>query len=106
MVYPPRNLVGKDAHTTLSCAILPLSRTTTRFKSTSPYPQKKHSPPQTARTSPFQPRRHATCAKVIQFSGAAENTDKHDRVVEDFGVNGSSAEVLGGALLKSMNQPI
>ncbi|PBK79718.1 hypothetical protein ARMGADRAFT_1172272 [Armillaria gallica] len=49
---------------------------------------------------------HATCAKVAQLSGAAENTDKQDRVVEDLGVNESSPEVLSGALLKSKNQPI
>ncbi|KAK0237566.1 hypothetical protein EDD85DRAFT_951747 [Armillaria nabsnona] len=63
-------------------------------------------PPEITFTAPFHPRRHATCAKVIHFSGAVENTDKHDRVVEDLGVDESSAEVLSGALLRSMNQPI
>ncbi|KAK0435624.1 hypothetical protein EV421DRAFT_1221034 [Armillaria borealis] len=52
---------------------------------------------------------HATCAKVAQFSGAAKYIDKQDRVMEDLGVlaeDGSSAEALSSALLKSMNQPI
>ncbi len=41
--------------------------------------------------------------------GAAEYIDKQGRVVEDLGVlaeDGSSAEALSSALLKSMNQPI
>ncbi|KAK0442709.1 uncharacterized protein EV420DRAFT_1074455 [Desarmillaria tabescens] len=52
---------------------------------------------------------HATCAKVANFSGAAEHIDKLDCGVEDSGVlayDGSSAEVLSSALLNRMNQVI
>ncbi|KAK0442704.1 uncharacterized protein EV420DRAFT_1074311 [Desarmillaria tabescens] len=52
---------------------------------------------------------HATCAKVANFSGAAEHIDKLDCDVEDLGVlasDGSSGGVLSSALLNRMNQVI
>ncbi|KAK0457937.1 uncharacterized protein EV420DRAFT_1683095 [Desarmillaria tabescens] len=52
---------------------------------------------------------HAVCAKVANFSGAAEYIDKLDQEVEDLGVlahDGSSGDVLSSALLKSMNQAV
>ncbi|PBK85174.1 hypothetical protein ARMGADRAFT_1129647, partial [Armillaria gallica] len=74
---------------------------------TPPYPSNlTNSPPQTTRTSPFHPSLHATCLKVAQFFHVAEDIDKQD---EDLGVlaeDGSSAEVLSGALLRSMDQPM
>ncbi|SJK98957.1 uncharacterized protein ARMOST_02235 [Armillaria ostoyae] len=48
-----------------------------------------------------------TCAKVTQFSGAAEYIDNQDRVIENLDVlaeDGSSAEVLSSALLRSMDR--
>ncbi|PBK79730.1 hypothetical protein ARMGADRAFT_105024 [Armillaria gallica] len=39
MVYPPRNLIRKDAHTTLSRTISPPSRTTTQSNPSLPTPK-------------------------------------------------------------------
>ncbi len=75
--------------------------------STPPYPAHSHPQASDNENLPVPSETlHATCAKVAQLSGAAENTDKQDRVVEDLGVDESSPEVLSGALLKSKNQPI
>ncbi len=106
MVYPPRNLVQKIARCVLHAS-------------------RPHHPipnlyalfllpptPQTTRTFPFHRDTSRPARKVAQFSGATEYIDKQDCVVEDLGVlgllaeDGSSVEVLSGALLKSMNQPI
>ncbi len=68
--------------------------------------------PQTTRTSPFRRDTSRPARKVALFSGAAEYIDKQDCIVEDLGVlgllaeDGRSVEVLSGALLKSMDQPI
>ncbi|KAF8870728.1 hypothetical protein BD779DRAFT_1791831 [Infundibulicybe gibba] len=52
---------------------------------------------------------HAACAQVAQLSGAAQYIDRLDCDAEDLGVlacDGSSGEVLTGALLSRMNKII
>ncbi|KAK0435631.1 hypothetical protein EV421DRAFT_1908507 [Armillaria borealis] len=65
--------------------------------------------PEITFTTPDSENLPDTCAKVTQFSGAAEYIDNQDRVTENLGVlaeDGSSAKVLSSTLLRSMDQPI
>ncbi|PBK63985.1 hypothetical protein ARMSODRAFT_979380 [Armillaria solidipes] len=71
---------------------------------TPPYPKQSH-----PRPGPLRNPHLSLPPEVARLSGAAEYIDKQDRVIEDLGVlagDGSSAEVLSSALLKSMNQPM